>query len=264
MSTTIHANSIVSDHAEIAPDVQIGPFCYIGPNVKIGPGCKLHSHVVIDGHTTIGRNNEFYQFTSIGAAPQDKSYKGEPTKTIIGDNNIFREMVQVHRATTKEIGETKIGSNGYFMTGVHIAHDCIIGDNVTLASYCGLAGHVHLDDFVIMGGSCGATPFITVGKSAYIGGASALDRDIPPYCTAYGNRIRLKGINIVGLKRRGGEKSDISEIVDFFRVMESSALSPKAFVENSELMEEYRNNNFISEIGKFISESKIGIPPFIS
>lgn len=264
MVNNIHSNSIVDERAEISPDVQIGPFCRIGPNVKIGPGCKLHSHVVIEGHTTIGKDNEFFQFTSIGASPQDKSYQGEPTQTIIGDNNVFREMVQVHRATTKEVGVTSIGSNGYFMTGVHIAHDCVIGDNVTMASYCGLAGHVHLEDFVIMGGSCGATPFITVGKSAYIGGASALDRDIPPYCTAYGNRIRLKGINIVGLKRKGGEKQSISEIVDFFRVMESSALSPKAFVENTELMDEYKENQFIAEISKFISESKIGIPPFIS
>lgn len=264
MSTTIHPTSLVSESAVIGENVFIGPFCFIGDNVKIGDNTRLHSHVTVDGHTTIGKNNEFFQFCSIGAAPQDKTYKGEPTETIIGDNNLFREGCSVHRATTKQNHVTKIGNNNYFMTNIHIAHDCELGNNITLASGCMVAGHVHLGDFVQMGGQCGATPFVTVGRGAFIGGASAIDRDIPQFCTAFGNRIKLKGINIVGLKRRGFSKEVISEVVDFYRIMESSALSPRAFVSHPENMDEYKGNEVIKEIADFIRKSEIGLPPFVS
>lgn len=262
MATTIHETAIVKKGAEIGNDVLIGPFCIIGENVKIGDNTRLYSHVVVDGHTEIGKNNEFYQFCSIGAAPQDKSYKGEPTKVKIGDNNLFREGCQVHRATTKEKHITIIGNNNYFMTNIHIAHDCILGNNITMASACMLAGHVHVGDFVQMGGQCGATPFVTIGRGAFIGGASAIDRDIPQFCTAMGNRIRLKGVNIIGLKRRGFSKDQISEVVDFYRVMESSAYSPRAYVSNEENMKEYIGNEIIQEMATFIKESEIGLPPF--
>lgn len=264
MSTEIHPTAIVSKSAVIGENVFIGPYCVVGDNVKIGDNTKLRSHVMVDGHTTIGKNNEFFQFCSIGAPPQDKTYKGEPTETIIGDNNLFREGCSVHRATVKEKHVTKIGDNNYFMTNIHIAHDCILGNNITLASGCMIAGHVHLGDFVQMGGQCGATPFITVGRGAFIGGASAIDRDIPHFCTAFGNRIKLKGINIVGLKRRGFSKEVISEVVDFYRIMESSALSPRAFVSHAENLSDYAGNEVIQEIAEFIKKSEIGLPPFVS
>lgn len=264
MSTQIHPTAIVHDGAELGENVFIGPYCIIGPNVKIGDNTVLKSHVVIDGHTTLGSNNEVWQFTSLGTPPQDKSYKNEPTQLIIGDNNLFREGVNIHRATTKEDHKTVIGSNNYFMSAVHIAHDCKIGSYVTLASGCACAGHVRLGDYVQMGGQCGVTPFVTIGRGGFIGGASAVDRDIPHFCTAFGNRIRLKGVNIIGLKRRGFSKDTISEVVDFYRMMEASALSPKAFVEHKENIVEYGNNEIIKEIVDFISKSEIGISPFMN
>lgn len=263
-NTLIHPSSIISENAIIAPGVKIGPFCTIGADVTLGEGCILHSHVVIDGYTTIGKNNEFYPFTSIGVAPQDKSYKGEATKTIIGDHNTFREMVQVHRGTIGDINETRIGSGNFFMTNTHIAHDCVIGNNITLASYCGLSGHVNVQDFAVLGGNSGAVQFVTVGKSAFIGGASVLDKDVPPYCIAYGNRVKLKGINIIGLKRQNIPRDTIHETVDFFKDLKSSSVSPSVFVRDKSLIKEYGGNFLITDIINFINNSKIGIPPFIS
>jgi UDP-N-acetylglucosamine acyltransferase len=263
MSVQIHPTAIVEDGAELGENVVIGPYCLIGPNVKIGEGTQLKSHCVVEGHTTIGKNNEIHQFASIGVPPQDKSYQGEPTKTIIGDNNLIREGFQMHRATLKEEQITSLGDNNYLMSSVHIAHDCRLGNNITMASGCACAGHVHVGDFTQMGGQCGVTPFVTVGKGAFIGGASAIDRDVPHFCTALGNRIRLKGVNIIGLKRRGYNKQEVSDVVDFFRMMEASALSPKAFVDHPENLEEYAGNQVIAEIVEFISKSEIGLPPFM-
>ncbi|MBG59589.1 MAG: acyl-[acyl-carrier-protein]--UDP-N-acetylglucosamine O-acyltransferase [Halobacteriovoraceae bacterium] len=264
MSVEIHPTAIVEEGAKFGDNVKIGPYCIIGSNVSIGDGTKLKSHVVLEGHTIIGKNNDIHQFCSIGVPPQDKGYKGEPTETIIGDNNLFRENVTIHRATTKQNHKTVVGSNGYFMAGVHIAHDCVVGDNVTMANNTLLAGHVHIGDFVQMGGACGITPFVNIGRGAFIGAASAIDRDIPHFCAALGNRIRLKGVNIIGMKRRGYSKDHISEVVEFYRIMEASAFSPKAFVEHPENIEDYKNNPVIQELVEFISKSEIGLPPFMS
>ncbi|MEX0798102.1 MAG: acyl-ACP--UDP-N-acetylglucosamine O-acyltransferase, partial [Bacteriovoracaceae bacterium] len=239
MSVEIHSSAIIEEGAEFGENVKIGPYCIIGPNVKINDGTVLKSHVVMEGHTTVGKNNEIHQFCSIGVPPQDKSYKNEPTETIIGNDNLFREGVTIHRATTKQNHKTVVGNNAYLMASVHLAHDCVIGDHVTLANATLLAGHVHVGDYVTMGGACGATPFVSVGRGAFIGAASAIDRDIPHFCAALGNRIRLKGVNIIGMKRRGYSKDEISEVVEFYRIMEASAFSPKAFVERPENIMEY-------------------------
>ena len=264
MNLKIHPTAIVEDGADIGENVVIGPYCMVGSNVKIGKNTILKSHVVVEGHTTIGENNEFHQFSSIGVPPQDKTYKNEPTETIIGNNNLFREGVTIHRATTKQDNKTIVGDNGYYMANVHIAHDCVIGSNITLANGTMCAGHVIIDDFVQMGGACGVTPFCHVGRGSFIGAASAIDKDIPEFSTAFGNRIKLKGVNIIGMKRRGISKDKISEYVDFFRMMESSALSPKAFVDNDELMEDYIENEVVQEVVLFIRKSKIGLAPFMS
>ena len=264
MSVEIHPTAIIEDGAELGTNVKIGPYSIVGANVKVGDGSLIKSHVVIEGYTTIGSNNEIHQFSSIGVPPQDKGYNNEPTETIIGNNNLFREGVTIHRATTKEDLKTIVGSDGYFMAHVHIAHDCVIGNNVTLANGTMCAGHVKVGDFVQMGGACGVTPFCTVGKGVFIGAASAIDKDIPHYCTAFGNRIRLKGVNIIGLKRRGFSKDDITTFLDFYRMMEASALSPKAFVEHPELMDEYQGNIIVDEVSDFIKISEIGLAPFMS
>lgn len=264
MSVEIHPTAIIADGAEFGENVKVGPFCIIGSNVKVGDGTILKSHVVLEGHTTIGKNNEIHQFCSIGVPPQDKGYKNEPTETIIGDNNLMREGVTVHRATTKQDHKTIVGNHNYFMAGVHIAHDCVVGNNVTMANNTLLAGHVHVGDYVQMGGACGVTPFCSIGRGCFIGAASAIDRDIPHFCAALGNRIRLKGVNIIGMKRRGYSKEEISEVVEFYRIMEASALSPKAFVEHPENLEDYKGNKAIDELVSFISKSEIGLPPFMN
>ena len=258
----IHPSAIIHPSAELGVGVKVGPYTIIGPNVKIGDRCELASHVTIEENTVMGKENRVFQYTNIGNAPQDISYKGEPTKVLIGEKNIFREFSSIHRASMKEEGVTTIGSNNFFMSYVHIAHDCIIGNEVLFVNSVQCAGHVKISDKVRISGSTNISQFVSVGKGAFIGGDSTLDRDIPDYCTAYGNRVRLKGINIIGLKRAGYSKQMITEVVDFYRTMEASALSPRAFVNHPELMEEFSDNEIIDNITGFIKKSEIGIAPF--
>lgn len=260
----IHPTAIIHPEAQLAADVQVGPYCIIGPQVKIGAGCLLHSHVVIDGNTEIGERNQFYQFCSIGAPPQDMTYKGEPTLTRIGNGNIFREYVSVHRGTKKENEITEVKNNCLLMAHVHIGHDVMVGDHCVMANSVNLAGHVKVGDRVIIGGGTNVSQFVTLGRGSYIGGASGIDRDIPLFCTAYGNRVKLKGINIIGLRRQGYSKQVITEVVDFYRTMEASALSPRSFVDHEEEMREFRGNELIMEMVGEIRRSEIGIAPFIS
>jgi UDP-N-acetylglucosamine acyltransferase len=261
MENQIHQSSYVSKGAKLGKGVKIGPFCTVGENVELGDYTTLISHSLVEGHTKIGANNLIYPHVSIGMAPQDLSYKGEPTQVLIGDNNVFREGVTVHRATLKENLETKIGSNNYLMCYVHVAHDMEIGNNCIITNLCNFAGHVKIGDNCIIGGGTVVSQFCKLGRGSYIGGASAIDRDIPPFCTALGNRIKIKGINIIGMKRKGVPKSEISEVVDFLRQMETSSLSPKAFLEKNQNME-YKGNPYVMEISRFIVESEIGIAPF--
>lgn len=222
----IHPSSIVDPAAELGDNIEIGPFCTVGAGVKLGDGCKLRSHVVLEGPgTTIGSNNEFYPFTMIGAAPQDRKYHEEESQLIIGDDNIFRESSSAHRGTEAGGGKTVIGNGNLFMGYVHIAHDCILGNENILANYVGLSGHVVLDDCVTLGGQTGVVQFLRIGSYSYIGGASVIDKNIPPYATGYGNRIEIKGVNIVGLKRRGFARDTISAISDAHRLYFRSGLS---------------------------------------
>lgn len=264
MSQLIHPSALISPGAQLGNNVKIGPYCLIGPDVKIGDNCELKSHVVVEGHTSIDTGNIFYPFCAIGFAPQDTSYKGEPTKVVIGKNNLFREYISLNRGTMKQNGLTQIGDNGLFMAYVHFGHDVSIGNNVRVVNSCNFAGHVTVFDGAIISGGCNVSQFVTIGRGAFIGGGSAIDRDIPSFCTAYGNRIKLKGINIIGLKRQGYTKNMISEMVDFYRQMEASALSPKSFIESEEVKAEFSSNELVQEFMKFIANSEIGIPPFMS
>ena len=263
MSVSIHPTALVSEEAILGEDIVIGPYSIVGPHVRLGNGCKIHSHVILDGHMECGNNNEFFQFCSIGAPPQDKTYKGEPTRVVIGDGNIFREYVSIHRGTLKENQITSIGSNNFLMAHVHLGHDVAIGSDCVFANSVNLAGHVKIGDKVIIGGGTNISQFVSLGRGAYIGGASAIDRDIPSFCTAYGNRVRLKGINIIGLRRLGASKQEISELVDFFRTMEASVLSPRAFVEHEELMTDFANNSLVAEVKGQILKSEVGVAPFV-
>lgn len=198
--------------AEIDSSVQIGPFAVIGPNVRIGADTRIGPHVVIQGPTEIGRDNRIYQFSSIGESPQDRSYRGEPTRLVIGDRNVIRESVTLSRGTQKGHGETVIGHDNMLMAYVHIAHDCVIGNHITFANAASLAGHVEIQDHCTLGGFTLVHQFCRVGAYAFTSMGAALNRDLPPYCLASGNYARLIGINKVGLRRNGFSEASIQAL----------------------------------------------------
>lgn len=198
----IDARAIIDPGAVLADDVSIGPYSVIGAGVEIGPGCVIGPHVVIKGPTRIGRNNRIYQFASIGDDPQDKKYRGEPTRLEIGDDNTIREYCTLNRGTVQDEGVTRIGSRNWIMAYCHIAHDCQIDDDTTLANNTTMAGHVHLGNWVTVGGLTGIHQFVKIGAHAMVGFASAVSQDVPPYMLVDGNPLAVRGINSVGLRRR--------------------------------------------------------------
>lgn len=202
----------VDPSAVIADDVKIGPWTIVGPNVEIGEGTEIASHVVIKGPTTIGKNNKIFQFSSIGEDCQDKKFAGEPTRLVIGDNNIIREACTFHRGTVQDNSLTQVGSNNLFMVNVHIAHDVIVGDNCILANDTNVAGHCIVGDWVILGGSTQVHQFCQIGSHAMTGAGSVVLKDIPAYVMSQGYPVAPHGINIEGLKRRGFEKSSIQQL----------------------------------------------------
>jgi len=220
----IHHTAIIEDGAVIAPSVKVGPYCHVGSDVKIGENCVLKSHVIIDGQTTIGKENIFFPTSYIGGEPQDLKYSNEKSQVKIGKKNTFREGVSVHRGTLGGGGETVIGDENLLMGYVHVAHDCHIGDHNILANYTGLSGHVTLNNHVILGGQNGVAQFLNVGSYVYTGAASLIDRNIPPYSTGYGNRFEVKGVNIVGLKRQNFSRDSIGEILEAHRIFYRSDL----------------------------------------
>jgi UDP-N-acetylglucosamine acyltransferase len=216
---TIHSTAIVSDSAEIADDVEIGAYSIIGDDVEIGPGTHIGPHVVINGPTTIGSDNRIYQFASIGDDPQDKKYAGEKTRLVIGDRNTIRECCTLSRGTVQDLGETRLGNDNWIMAYVHIAHDCVVGDNCILANNATLAGHVLLGDWVIMGGFSGVHQFCKIGAHAFLGMYAGTNRDVPAYTMMAGNPAAPKGINSEGLRRRGFTSGQISNIKQAYRIV---------------------------------------------
>jgi UDP-N-acetylglucosamine acyltransferase len=214
----IHSTAIISDRAVIADDVEIGPYSIIGDDVEIGAGTRIDSHVVIKGPTTIGRDNQIYQFASIGDAPQDKGYGGEPTKLTIGDRNTIREFCTFSRGTTKDRGETIIGDDNWVMAYVHIAHDCVVGNQTIMANNATLAGHVHVGDWVIFAGFAGVHQFCKVGAHAFLGMYAGVSRDIPAYSMVFGTPARVRGINSEGLRRRDFTPEQIRNIKNAHRI----------------------------------------------
>jgi len=207
--TQISKLAVIEPGAQIGTDVAIGPFCYVGPHVEIGDGCILHNNVTVVGHTRLGEHNVFYQNTVIGEAPQDLKYQGQPTETIIGDRNVFRENVTVHRGTELGGSRTVVGSANLFMVGTHIAHDCIVGDGVILANQTQLAGHVCVEDGAALMALVGVHHFVTVGKFSYIGGMTPVHRDVPPFMKFAGDPNEVRAVNEEGLKRHDFTSEDI-------------------------------------------------------
>jgi UDP-N-acetylglucosamine acyltransferase len=223
--TRIHATAVVDSKAEIANDVQIGPYSIIGPNVKIGAGTKIGSHTIIEGYTSIGKENNFAHFASIGGAPQDMKYRGEPTQLMIGDRNTIREFTTIHTGTAQDEGITRIGNDNWIMAYVHIAHDCQVGNNTIFASNAQIAGHVHVEDWAILGGMSGVHQFVRIGQHAMLGGASALVQDIPPFVMAAGEKASPHGVNVEGLKRRGFTSETITALRQAYKVLYKDGLS---------------------------------------
>ena len=215
----IDPRAVVSPQAELAADVEVGPFCVIGAQVRIGPRCRLASHVVINGPTTLGADNQVFQFASIGDAPQDKKYKGEPTRLEVGDRNVFREFCTVNRGTTHDLGVTRIGSDNLFMAYTHVAHDCQVGSHIVMANCATLGGHVQLGDWVIMGGLAAIHQFSKIGAHAFIANNAAVTRDVPPYVMAVGQPATPHSVNSEGLKRRGFSPDQISHIREAYRIL---------------------------------------------
>jgi UDP-N-acetylglucosamine acyltransferase len=220
----IDPRAIISPKAELAADVSVGPYAVIGDHVTIDAGTTVGPHTVVMGPTRIGSHNRIFQFASIGDAPQDKKYAGEPTRLEIGDRNVFREFTTVNRGTTKDEGVTRVGSDNLFMSYSHVAHDCRVGNNVVLANTATLGGHVHVGDWVIMGGFSGVHQFCKVGAHAFIGNNAAVTRDVPPYITAVGQPAEPHSVNSEGLKRRGFTPENIRNIKNAFRILYRSDL----------------------------------------
>ncbi len=230
----IDARAVVSPQAELAADVEVGPFSVIGPDVVIGPGTWIGSHVVIKGPTRIGAGNKIFQFASLGDAPQDKKYKGEPTRLQIGDRNVFRECVTVNRGTTHDAGVTVIGSDNLLMAYSHVAHDCRLGDKIVMSNVATLGGHVEIGDWVIMGGLSAVHQFTKVGAHCFIANNAAVTRDVPPYVMAVGQPAEPHSVNSEGLKRRGFTAEQIRNIRRAYRTLYRSGLKLSQALERLE------------------------------
>jgi UDP-N-acetylglucosamine acyltransferase len=220
----IHNTAIVHEKARLGEGVEVGPFAIIGEHVVIGAGTKVGPHAVIEGWTEIGRDNRIFQFASVGADPQDLKYRGEETWLRIGDRNIVREFVTLHRGTADGGAETLIGNDNLFMAYSHVAHDCLLGNRVILANGATLAGHVRIDDFAIMGGLCAVHQFTRVGCHVMVSGGSMVAQDIPPYTIAQGDRAKTVGINQIGLKRRNFSDEVVSDIKQAYKLVFRSGL----------------------------------------
>jgi len=224
MAANIHPTAAVAPDAELGDGVEVGAYALIGSGVVIGANSRIGPHAVIEGPTRIGADNQVFQFASVGSAPQDKKYRGEPTRLEIGDRNVIREFVTLNRGTTKDQGVTTIGSDNLFMSYSHVAHDCHVGSNCVLANSATLGGHVTLGDWVIMAGFSGVHQFCKVGAHAFIANNAAVTRDVPPYVMAVGQPAAAHSVNSEGLKRRGFTPEQIRNLRNAFRVLYRSGL----------------------------------------
>jgi len=221
----IHPTAVIDPAAELDSSVEVGPYAVIGPRVRIGAGCKVGAHVVLEGPTTLGENNRLYPFCSVGAAPQDKKYAGEDTALEIGNGNTIRECVTINRGTVQDGGTTRVGDDNWIMAYVHIAHDCVVGNHTIFANTTNLAGHVHIGDWVILGGNSQVHQFCKIGAHAMTGTGSIVLQDIPPYVMASGNPLATHGINSEGLRRRGFTPEEITLIRRAYKTLYRQGLT---------------------------------------
>lgn len=257
MTSFIHETAIISKGAQIGSDCHIGPFSTIGAECVIGDGVRLESHVVVDGRTTIGNNSHIFPFVSIGLAPQDLKYAGEPTGTEIGSGNQIREFVTIHRGTVGGGGLTKIGNDNLLMAQSHVAHDCQLGSNIIMANAATLAGHVEIADRASVGAYSGVHQFCRVGYEAFIGGYSVVVKDAPPYAIIQGNHAKCYGLNKVGMKRRGYPPETIEKLNHAFRLLLSSKLNTTQALER--IKDDITDCKEVDLLVNFIESSKRGV-----
>lgn len=251
----VHPTALVDAKARLHDDVEVGPYCVIGPGVTVGAGTRLVSHVVLDGPLTLGAGNTVYPFACLGALSQDKSAKyTDDTRVEIGDGNTFREYVTVNRGTLKQDRVTRIGNNNWFMACSHVAHDCVVGNNAILANGVLLAGHVTIDDYVILGGAAGVHQFVRVGQGAFAGGGSIILGAVPPFVMVQGNPAEPRAINSEGMKRRGCSADDIGAVKDAYKLI---YLSGKPLAEiKTELAALGKANALVALMSEFVETAK--------
>jgi len=252
-----HPTAIIHPGARLADDVAVGPYTVIGEHVRIGAGTTIGAHVVIEGWTEIGEACAFLHFVSAGTPPQDLKFGGEETRLIIGHHNTFREFVTLNRGTHHGGGVTRIGDHNFFMAYVHVAHDCRIGHHVIMANAATLAGHIEIGDHAVLGGLTGVHQFVRIGAYAMIGGCSAVAQDVPPFVSAVGNRAKLYGLNLVGLKRNGFSDERLAALKRAYRLLFQSHLPIKEGVKRTR--EELPGQADVDELVRFVELSERGI-----
>ena len=257
----VHPTTIVADGAHVPESCAVGPYCIIGPQVALGERCELVSHVVLDGRTTLGKDNRIFPFTSLGCEPQDLKYRGEPTRLFIGDNNTIRESVTISRGTVGGGGETQIGSNCLIMAYVHIGHDSRIGDGVILANAATLAGHVTVEDYAVVGALNPVHQHCTIGRYSYIGGGTTITQDVLPYSlTSVRRENRAFGLNKIGLERRGFTPEELQELRDAYRLLQVSKLNTSQAL--AAIQARVASGGFgarVAYLAEFIAKSERGV-----
>jgi UDP-N-acetylglucosamine acyltransferase len=255
---SVHPTAILDPDAKIHPSCRIGPFCTIGPQVELGEGCELISHVVMEGPSKIGAYNKFFPFSSIGMAPQDLSYKGEPTRLEMGDHNVVREFVTINRGTAKGGGLTRIGNHTLIMAYSHVAHDCVIGDHVILANVATLGGHVIVEEWATVGALCPVHHFVRIGAHSFVGGGTTITRDVLPFSKTVAARdTHAYGLNATGLERQGFTKDRIRKIHHAYKVLLASKLNTSQALEK--LKSERDRGEDVEMLIRFIEASKRGV-----
>ena len=249
----IHKTSVIDPNAKIAKNIKIGPFCYVGPNVELTENVELICNVHIEGNTIIGEGTKIFPFASIGTQPQDLKFKNEKNSLSIGKNNIIREYVTINPGTEGGGSETKIGNNCLFMISSHIAHDCIVGNDVIIANNVPLGGHVTIEDSVVIGGNSAVQQFTRIGRLAMIGGMTGVLKDVAPFGLSIGNRNYLQGLNLIGLRRK---KYDNKKIIGLDKAYKEIFKSKNLYENLSKINGEYKDNELVSEVIKFIEKDK--------
>lgn len=253
----IHPTALVEPGAQVDPSCEIGPFAYVGPHVVMGPGCLVRPHGVVTGHTTLGARNQVFSHATIGEIPQDLKYAGEPTRTVIGDDNVFRECATVHAGTAQDRGETRIGNRCLFMATAHVAHDCVIGDRAIIANCVGLAGHVVLEEDIHFGGLAGAHQFVKVGRLAFVGGMCGVVMDVAPYTIVNGSRAEVVGLNTVGMQRAGMTEAQVARVKAAFKTFFRSNLQAEEAL--ARLEGELGAHPEVAHFIAFVKASKRGV-----